>query len=237
LLGTLVLLASGIGLLMTRPWGRKLAVGYAMYAVVTAILGIGIQLVFVLPGVFAQAQALPGAEANATLFGAIGGVVGGSIGLVYPGLLWFFMTRPHVLAAYGGPPLPVPEDAPWRPSAPVASTDPSNPYTPPQTSAPGAYPAGGSEAIVDTLVPSKNGPALASYYLGLFSLFPCLGFPLGVAAVYYGLKGLANVRANPEVRGGVHAWIGVICGGLFGLLNFAVACMVIIGLIGMALEQ
>ena len=74
------------------------------------------------------------------------------------------------------------------------------------------------ESIVETFVPSQNGPALVSYYVGIFSLFPCLGFPLGVVAVYYGLQGLRRVRENPAVRGGAHAWVGIVCGVCSGCL-------------------
>ena len=33
----------------------------------------------------------------------------------------------------------------------------------------------------------------------------------------YGTRGLGV--ANPQVRGGTHAWIGLVCGALFGLFN------------------
>ncbi|MCY2964842.1 MAG: hypothetical protein NT069_14595 [Planctomycetota bacterium] len=66
------------------------------------------------------------------------------------------------------------------------------------------------------LIPYKNAPALIAYYCGLFSIFPC--FPLGWVAFIMGIKGLKKVKEEPQVRGTVHAWIGVIMGGLFGLI-------------------
>jgi len=66
------------------------------------------------------------------------------------------------------------------------------------------------------LIPYKNPSALTAYYLGLFSLLPC--FPLGLAALFLGIKGLLAVKKNPAIRGTVHAWIGILMGGFFGLL-------------------
>ena len=81
------------------------------------------------------------------------------------------------------------------------------------------------------LIPSKNSPALASYYLGVFSLIPFLGIPLGVAAFFLGIKGLRKVKEHPEVKGKVHAWVGVIAGGLFSLL-YLILIALMVGLAG-----
>ncbi len=72
------------------------------------------------------------------------------------------------------------------------------------------------------LIPYKNSQALIAYYLGLFSLFPILGFFLAVPAVILGIRGLAARRRNPVIKGSVHAWIGIIVGGI---------CMVVWGVI------
>jgi hypothetical protein len=69
------------------------------------------------------------------------------------------------------------------------------------------------------VIPFKNQPALWSYYLGVFSLIPC--FPIGVAAFVLGLRGLRAVRAEPRVRGTIHAWVGIRVGGFFGLVWLA----------------
>jgi hypothetical protein len=69
------------------------------------------------------------------------------------------------------------------------------------------------------LIPLKNPQALMAYYLGLFSLIPC--FPLGIAAFVLGILGLRHARRDPAVRGRVHAWIGIVLGGFFGLLWLA----------------
>ena len=84
------------------------------------------------------------------------------------------------------------------------------------------------------LIPYKNGPALTAYYLGVFSLIPLLGIPLGIGALILGIKGLRMARDHPEVKGKVHAWIGVVAGVLFGVLQFPaiVAWVAYLGLKG-----
>jgi hypothetical protein len=234
-----VLFASGIGLLRMRPWARIAAIGYAAYALVTTLAGLVVNWLYVLRPMMEQFQQQRGPEATGAMIGAIAGIVGGLIGLIFPVLLWYFMTRPHVVAAFCGitpdsaagqtfPAMALPRERPGE----VA-----NPYVSPRTN---PTPIGNSslptpESVVETFVPTRNPQALASYYLGLFSLFPCLGFPLGVAAVYCGVKGLRLARAHPEVRGKVHAWVGVICGSLFGLFNFLLLLLMIAGGIAAAM--
>jgi membrane-associated protease RseP (regulator of RpoE activity) len=68
------------------------------------------------------------------------------------------------------------------------------------------------------LIPYKNAPALISYYLGVFSLIPILGLPLGIGAVVLAFFGFAKRRANPNVSGLAHAWVGLVLGGVTTLL-------------------
>lgn len=231
-LAAIVLFVSGIGLLLLRPWGRLAAIGYSIAAIAMSAAGLVVHWLFVVRPVFAAFNG-PGETVPPEAVGAaIGGLFGGCIGPIYPVLLWYFMTRPGVAAAFGGIPVAGAE-SPWAPTTPgpEGMRDASNPYVSPQTDA--TRPWAGSdelpapETIIETFVPTRNPRALASYYLGLFALFPCLGFPLGVAAVYFGVQALRRVRKDPAVRGGVHAWVGLICGGLFGLLNFALLVLLI----------
>ena len=78
------------------------------------------------------------------------------------------------------------------------------------------------------LIPSKNSPALAAYYLGVSSLIPFLGIPLGIAAFILGIKGVRKAREHPEVKGKVHAWVGIIAGGMFSLLYLILAVLGVI---------
>jgi len=73
------------------------------------------------------------------------------------------------------------------------------------------------------MIPYKNVPALIGYYLGVFSIIPC--FPIGLAALVLGILGLRKVKQQPEVKGTVHAWIGILAGGFFGLLWLAVTVL------------
>lgn len=68
------------------------------------------------------------------------------------------------------------------------------------------------------LIPYRNAWSLWAYYLGVFSLIPCLGIPLGPAALVLGIKGVRYARRHPEARGKVHAWTGVILGGICGVV-------------------
>jgi len=77
------------------------------------------------------------------------------------------------------------------------------------------------------VIPYKNMPALLAYYLGLFSLIPVVGLLLAVPAFILGIIGLRKRARNPAVKGSIHAWIGIVMGGLFtiawgGLLVIAV---------------
>lgn len=75
-----------------------------------------------------------------------------------------------------------------------------------------------TEDALKVFVPYKNVPALVAYYLAVFSLIPCIGLFLGIAAFFFGLKGLKISKADPESKGKVHAWVGILLGGFFGLL-------------------
>ena len=75
-LATLVLLASGIGLLKHRSWGRTLAIGYAIFAFAEAAIGM-----------FVTAHFVDAAEA-----------AGDIKGVIYPTILLIFMLRPNVTA-------------------------------------------------------------------------------------------------------------------------------------------
>lgn len=90
---------------------------------------------------------------------------------------------------------------------------------------------------VATLIPYRNVPALVGYYLGVFSLLACIpflglvGVGMGIAAVILGIKGLGNANRNPEAKGRVHAWIAIVCGGLFALCGAVLNVLVIVAMI------
>jgi hypothetical protein len=70
------------------------------------------------------------------------------------------------------------------------------------------------DGAIGGLIPTKNSSALIGYYLGVFSLIPFLGIPLGIAAVILGFKGLNFAKLNPTAGGTGHSWTAIILGGL-----------------------
>ena len=79
------------------------------------------------------------------------------------------------------------------------------------------------------VIPYKNGPALAAYYLGIFAMIPCVGLLLAVPALILGVIGLKKRQDNPIVKGSVHAWIGIIMGGIFTIIWGGVTMLLLIG--------
>lgn len=106
-----------------------------------------------------------------------------------------------------------------------------NPYRSPHQ--PPALPAAPEQNAGDAtggVIPYKNPPALFAYYLGLFSLLPCIGLFLAIPALVLGIMGLRKRAANPAVKGSVHAWIGIVMGAIFTLI-WGVAW--VLGIMGM----
>lgn len=106
---------------------------------------------------------------------------------------------------------------------------PPPPPLPPQGYNPNYY-TQPKDDIVSTLIPYKNSQALISYYLGVFSLIPCLGLFLGIAAVILGVRGLHYANRNPQAKGKAHAIVGIVCGSVFGLAYLIVGVFILIGM-------
>lgn len=100
----------GIGLLFMKRWARRGCVPFAIISMFVAVAGQYINLIYVLPEMTAGLSGSNSPDAMGAFGGAIGGVFGGSMSLVYPVLLLIFMTRPGIVAAFetnsGPPPLP-----------------------------------------------------------------------------------------------------------------------------------
>jgi hypothetical protein len=75
---------------------------------------------------------------------------------------------------------------------------------------------------ISTLIPYKNPKALAAYYLGVFSLIPCVGLILGPLALVFGILGLNHVKDHPAAKGTGHAIAGIVLGSLTTLGNYGV---------------
>lgn len=76
------------------------------------------------------------------------------------------------------------------------------------------------------IVPYKNAPALVGYYLGVFSLIPCIGGVLALIAIPCGIVGLRKARANPGAHGTGHALVAIILGSIVLLAHIAVVVLI-----------
>jgi len=61
------------------------------------------------------------------------------------------------------------------------------------------------------------------------SLLPCIGFPLGIAALILGIRGLNYAGVHPESKGRVHAWIGVVLGSLCTVVYSLLLAFLLLG--------
>lgn len=118
LLMSSLLLASGIGLLTMKPWGRMPGIVYSVYALAMGAVGLVLNFVIYLPALTKQTQTMSEPMRTAMTAGAIGGVVGGAVvGIGYPAALLWFLTRPHVAKLFRrGDPADEPPDL-ARPAA------------------------------------------------------------------------------------------------------------------------
>lgn len=76
---------------------------------------------------------------------------------------------------------------------------------------------------LDKLIP-PNSAALWAYYLGIFT---GICFILGIPALIMGILGIRYANQHPEAKGKVHAWVGIILGGL-GILLWGLMIAVIV---------
>jgi hypothetical protein len=104
------------------------------------------------------------------------------------------------------------------------------PYQPPQESRiPSYYAQPGQPPApnpLDKLIPTKNTNALLAYYFGVFSLIPCFGLFLGVAAIVLGIQGKKAIVQNPDLPGKTHAGVGIWVGGFSVLAHAAFALLI-----------
>ncbi len=84
---------------------------------------------------------------------------------------------------------------------------------------------------MDSLIPTQNPNALSSYYMGLFSILPLLGLLLGPLAILNGRKGIGQVKAEPQMPGKTHAYVGIGCGSLGLLFNLMIVGIVVAALL------
>jgi hypothetical protein len=84
---------------------------------------------------------------------------------------------------------------------------------------------------VETLIPYRNPRGLIAYYLGVFSLIPCLGLVLGPAALILGFMGLGYRKRHPTAGGTGHAITGIVLGAITTLGNWGAVIAFLVALL------
>ena len=79
------------------------------------------------------------------------------------------------------------------------------------------------------MIPAKNPAALIGYYLGIFSLIPCVGLILSIPAIICGIIGISKANAEPEAEGKGHAIAALVLGIISLLLYGGFIVLSIIG--------
>jgi hypothetical protein len=78
------------------------------------------------------------------------------------------------------------------------------------------------------LIPYHNPKALIAYYLGVFSLIPCVGLLLGPPALVLGILGVKYRNKHPEASGLAHAIVGIVLGTLVTLAHLGVLVLILL---------
>ncbi|GIW81751.1 MAG: hypothetical protein KatS3mg105_3558 [Gemmatales bacterium] len=89
----IALVAGGIGLLMGRMWGRTLSIVYAIYAMISTVIGLIFNWILVWEPLMEIINTGPaGPQKAAALGGIAGGVFGTCLAFIYPVVLLIFMS-------------------------------------------------------------------------------------------------------------------------------------------------
>ena len=99
-LGSIVLLASAIGLLAMKPWARLVTIAYAVYSILMTVLAGAINFVLLFQPMLEKTAGTSGPERVGAMAGVIMAAVMMALVAVYWLLAIFFMTRRHVVAAF-----------------------------------------------------------------------------------------------------------------------------------------
>lgn len=93
---TFIMLAAGVLLLTDKELGRVLPIIYGWLSIGFGVIGM-IVMVIVMISVFTGADAIGGGpQQTGAMFGMVFGFIGGIIGMIYPGLAIYFMSRDNV---------------------------------------------------------------------------------------------------------------------------------------------
>lgn len=92
---------------------------------------------------------------------------------------------------------------------------------PPTVAGPVVAPEDGG---ISSLIPYKNGAALAAYYIGVVALIPFLGLLAAPFAIGFGIVGIRAYQRDPRRKGIVHAWTGIA----LGVVSFAIVALILL---------
>ncbi len=95
---SLLLIVVGIGLLNMWKLGRTLGISYAWYTIIMTVVSTFMTFQFVLLPVMRAGG--EGPERIAGIAGAIGGLVGSAVGLIFPIAMLYFLTRERIKLAF-----------------------------------------------------------------------------------------------------------------------------------------
>jgi hypothetical protein len=89
---SIVLIVAGIGLIKAANWARLTSIGYAVFTLVYGVIGIVANYIYLVQPMIEQHKPNDPQTAGA-ISGAIGGLFGSAVGLIYPVVLFIFMLR------------------------------------------------------------------------------------------------------------------------------------------------
>lgn len=99
---TLLLAASGLGVLGRRRWAIKTAIVYGIGAIALSIAVQLFNIVFFYPRLFELLQTGNVAERGGAIGGLFGGIIGGLFGMILPIAILIVVTRPAIRRELGG---------------------------------------------------------------------------------------------------------------------------------------
>lgn len=102
-----MLLTAGIGALSLKRSARRMMVLYALINLVIVVVSTPLNYALIFPRMERDVQSVAGgntALVSAFKIGSIAGVFGALLGIVWALLILYYMTRPHVKAAFGEEP-------------------------------------------------------------------------------------------------------------------------------------
>jgi uncharacterized membrane protein len=110
-----LLAAGGIGLLLSKAWGRICTILYAIGTILTGLISVVVNYVFLIAPLVERSAHTKTPEEIGALGGAIGGTLGGCFGLLYPVILLIFMYRKNVVQFFNPSETTPSSDAPaWE---------------------------------------------------------------------------------------------------------------------------